>query len=311
MELLKALFDSPLRGRLNLRAVKELANIHYWGVSVVPVLLGSAIAFAYGGHFDFLVFLLLMPAAIAMHCVVNAYNHLFDFLRGTDGEENKNNPRYPILYYGVRPIWVLLLGIFYLGLALLLSLYVLFEVGPVLLVFGVVGAFVAVFYSGGPFPLSHYPLGELASGFTMGGLITFAVYYGMIGSLDWIVLLFALPMIFTIGLVCFVNNICDIEKDRINRKTIPILLGRERTSVAFRVVYALTWLGAFAISLVYFTAGCWVVPLAAFLCRKKLSRIWSLTYTPETRNEVMPLFGSLIPWLNVSYLLGIVFSALV
>ena len=159
--------------------------------------------------------------------------------------------------------------------------------------------------------MSHYPLGELASGFTMGGLITFAVYYGMIGSLDWIVLFFALPMIFTIGLVCFVNNICDIEKDSVNRKTIPILLGRERTSSAFRVVYALTWCGAFLITLIFFTKGCWVVPLAAVLCRKKLTRLWGLNYTPENRNEVMPLFGSLIPWLNVSYLLGIIFSALV
>ena len=61
MELMKALFCSPLKGKLNLRAVKELANIHYWGVSVVPVLLGAALAFAYGGHFDPLVFVLLMP----------------------------------------------------------------------------------------------------------------------------------------------------------------------------------------------------------------------------------------------------------
>lgn len=309
VELMKAMFCSPLKGKLNLRAVKELANIHYWGVSVVPVLLGAALAFAYGGHFDPLVFVLLMPAAILMHCVVNAYNHLFDFLRGTDGEENKNNTRYPILYYGINPIYVLFLGIVYLGLALLLSLYVVFTAGWELLVIGAVGAFVAVFYSGGPLPLSHFPLGELASGFTMGGLITFAVYFGMVGSLDWIVLFFALPMIFTIGLVCFVNNICDIEKDRVNRKTLPILLGREGTSRAFRVVYGLTWLGAFGISLVFFPEGCWVVPLAMFLCRKKLARLWRLTYTPETRHEVMPLFGSLIPWLNVSYLLGIVFSA--
>ena len=117
-------------------------------------------------------------------------------------------------------------------------------------------------------------------------------------------------MIFTIGLVCFVNNICDIEKDRINRKTIPILLGREGTSCAFRIVYLLTWLGAIAISAVFFTEGCWVVPVAMFLCRKKLIRLWQLTYTPETRMEVMPLFGSLIPWLNVSYLIGIAFSGL-
>ena len=60
MELINALFHSELNGKLNLAAVKELANIHYWGVSVIPVLLGSALAFTVGGHFDFLVFLLLL-----------------------------------------------------------------------------------------------------------------------------------------------------------------------------------------------------------------------------------------------------------
>lgn len=310
MEIFTALLHSPLRGRLNLHAVKELANIHYWGVSVVPVLLGSALAFAYGGHFDPLVFILLMPAAILMHCVVNAYNHLFDFLRGTDGAENKDNHRYPILYYGINPIYVLLLGVGYLFLALLLSLYVVFDVGAALLVIGVIGAFVAVFYSGGPFPLSHYPLGELASGFTMGGLITFAVYFGMVGELDWIVLLFALPMILTIGLVCFVNNICDIEKDRINRKTLPILIGRPLASRCFRIAYALTWCAGILLSVVFFTEGCWVVLIALFAVRKKLHRLWMLSYEPGTRHEVMPLFGSLIPWLNVSYAVAVLISGL-
>lgn len=310
MDLYQELFHSSRRGMLHRKSIKELANIHYWGVSVVPVLLGSALAFAYGGHFDFLVFLLLMPAAISMHCVVNAYNHLFDYLRGTDGEENKNNPRYPIMYYDINPLYVLLLGFVYLGLALALSLYVVFRVGPILLVIGIIGAFVAVFYSGGPLPLSHFPLGELASGFTMGGLITFAVYFGMIGHLDWIVLLFALPMILTIGLVCFVNNICDMEKDSINRKTIPILIGRPLSSRLFRVVYALTWVCAMVLSVVFFTEGCWILVIAFVICRKKLRTLWSLSYEPNTRHLVMPLFGSLIPWLNVSYALAITFSGL-
>lgn len=308
MELLHSLFFSSLKGRLKPQAVKELANIHYWGTSVIPVLLGSALAFTYGGHFDWLVFLLLLPAAVSMHCVVNAYNHLFDFLRGTDGKENKDNPRYPIMYYGVNPLYVLILGLFYLGLALLLSLYVVWLAGWELLVIGAIGAFVAVFYSGGPFPLSHYPLGELASGFTMGGLIVLAVYFGMIGSLDWMILLLALPMILTIGLVCFVNNICDIEKDRINRKTLPILIGRAAASRCFRVMYAFTWCCAFVLSVVFFTAGCWVIPLSFFLCRKKLHRLYTLSYEPKTRNEVMPLFGSLMPWLNVAYAIVILIS---
>ena len=310
MELIHALFHSELRGKLNPAAVKELANVHYWGVSVIPVLLGSVLAFTVGGHFDLLVFALLLPAAVLMHCVVNAYNHLFDYLRGTDGEENRENPRYPILYYGIHPLYVLFLGIAYLFLALLLSLYVIYLSGWPLLVIGVIGAVVAVTYSGGPLPLSHFPLGEIASGFTMGGLIPFAVYYGMTARLDFQILLFSLPMIFTIGLVCYVNNICDIEKDRVNRRTLPILIGRERASKGFRGAYALTWCGAFVLLLLFFPKGCWVLPIGFLLCFGKLRRLAKLEYTPETRHEVMPLFGSLIPFLNIGYALGILLHGL-
>lgn len=310
MELIHALFCSQLRGKLGFAAVKELANVHYWGVSIIPVILGSALAFTVGGHFDLLVFALLLPAAVLMHCVVNAYNHLFDYLRGTDGAENRDNPRYPILYYGVNPLYVLFLGILYLFLALLLSVYVIFHSGFALLVIGVIGAVVAVTYSGGPFPLSHYPLGELASGFTMGGLIPFAAYYGMTASLDFQVLLFALPMILTIGLVCYVNNICDMEKDRVNRRTLPILIGRERASKSFRLVYAMTWCIALILAALFFPKGCWVVAIGFLLCFKKLRRLWTLRYTPETRSEVMPLFGSLIPYLNLSYALCILVHGL-
>lgn len=308
--MLNSLFHSDIRGSLTFGAIKELANIHYWSVSIIPVLLGSALAFTYGGHFDLLVFCLLLPAAVLMHCVVNAYNHLFDFLSGTDGMENKNNHRYPIMYYGVNPLYVLILGLVYLGIALLLSLYVVLQTGPVLLLIGAIGAFVAVFYSGGPFPLSHYPLGELASGFAMGGLIPFAVYYGMTASLDLLVFVYVLPMIFTIGILCYINNICDIEKDSKNRKTIPILIGRKRASVLFRVSYAFTWLIAFVLALICFTKGSWIMALALIFAYKKLKILFGTEYTPQTRAEVMPLYGSLIPVLNIGYILTILFNGL-
>ena len=46
------------------------------------------------------------------------------------------------------------------------------------------------------------------------------------------------------------------------------------------------------------------------LCFGKLRRLAKLEYTPETRHEVMPLFGSLIPFLNIGYALGILLHGL-
>lgn len=310
MELIHALFHSSQRGPLTLQGIKELANIHYWAVSIIPVLLGSALAYTAGNKFDLLVFVLLLPAAISMHCVVNAYNHLFDYLRGTDRGEEKNSSRYPILYYGINPLYVLILGVVYLLLAFVLSFYVVLQAGWPLLMIGAVGAFIAVFYSGGPFPLAHYPLGEFASGTAMGGLIPFAVYYGMTGSLDWIVLVYTLPMILTIGILCFINNICDIEKDSINRRTLPILIGRPLSSTLFRVGYGLTWICALLISVLSFTKGCWILILSLVLAWKKLRELFRMDYTPSTRNIVIPLYASTIPILNVGYTITILLQGL-
>lgn len=310
MELMRALFHSSQRGPLTLQGIKELANIHYWAVSIIPVLLGAALAYTVGGHFDFLVFFLLLPAAVSLHCVVNAYNHLFDYLRGTDGGEDKNSPRYPILYYGINPLYVLLLGFVYLFFAFILSFYVVCQTGWPLLLLGMIGAFIAVFYSGGPFPLAHYPLGELASGTAMGGLIPFAVYYGMTGSLDWIVLVYTLPMILTIGILCFINNICDMEKDSVNRRTLPMLIGRPLSSNLFRVGYGLTWICTILISIVSFTKGCWVLIFSLIFARKKMQMLYRMPYTPSTRNTVIPLYASTIPFLNVGYAIAVLLQGM-
>lgn len=109
---------------------------------------------------------------------------------------------------------------------------------------GILGGIAVLLYSGGPVPLSYLPVGELVSGVIMGGFIPLGILAAASGGLHFQVLLPSLPLILGIALIMMSNNGCDIEKDRAaGRKTLPALLGRERTRTVYRAAVVL-WLAA-------------------------------------------------------------------
>jgi 1,4-dihydroxy-2-naphthoate octaprenyltransferase len=80
-----------------------------------------------------------------------------------------------IVYSNINPRHVFSLGISYLITAFLLGLKIISVSGFLPLYIGLIGVAVIVLYSAGPFPISYMPISDLVAGFTMGGLIPFAV----------------------------------------------------------------------------------------------------------------------------------------
>ncbi|MDO4542288.1 MAG: UbiA family prenyltransferase, partial [Bacillota bacterium] len=133
---------------LTFQAWLELATPNTWGASIMPVLLGTSLAYALDKAFDPVFFLLLLLCSVLMHCAVNACNHLFDYLKGTDSKENCLDPHdAPMVYHDLDPRTVFLLALLYLALAFLLSIYLIANVGYVILVVGIIGALVVVLYA--------------------------------------------------------------------------------------------------------------------------------------------------------------------
>ena len=292
---------------MTFRAWLELVTPNTWGASILPVLLGSVLAYGLKGDFSLLRLILLLFCAVFMHCAVNALNHLFDFLKDTDNLENCLDPHdAPMVYHNLHPRTVAALAVFYLFMALALSLYLLLQVGWPLLFMGVFGAAVVVCYAGGPLPITHTPFGELAAGFTMGGVITFAAYYSMTASLDWVVLLYALPPIITIGCILLLNNVCDIEKDiEAGRRTMPILIGRKKATLLLKGGYVVAAVIIEAILIISFPKGCWVFPIVALLSLKKFKAVMTMEFRAETRMAGMKVVLPLTPLLNFGYVLSV------
>lgn len=288
---------------LTFRAWLELATPNTWGASVIPVLLGAALAAALDHQFNPLYFVLLLIAAVSMHCAVNAFNHGFDSLNGTDNLENCLDPTdAPVVYHQLNPIKVILLGFFYLFFALVVAVYLLWQCGVVLLLIGGFGAAVTILYAGGPLPITHTPFGEFFAGFTMGGLITFAVYYAMTLHFNLWVFVYALPMIVVIGMVLLLNNVCDIEKDiPTGRHTLPILLGRPFATFLLRAGYSGAILLIGVIGLVHFAAGMWLFPLLLIAAFPKMKALYQMEFKAETRIKGMKTVLPLTPLIGLFY----------
>ena len=220
----------------------NLAAPATWAASVMPSVLAIALSYKQQGtvHLDLAV--CLFAIAILMQSSVNALNDYADFVKGTDTTENSPDPTDAVIVYGMKPSTALGLGIGFLCAAFFIGIYVIFRCGIIPLVIGVIGALVIVAYSSGKTPISYLPLGEIVSGFVMGGLITLAGVCMQTGDLDLHVLIHAIPVMIGIGMIMLSNNGCDIERDiDAGRRTLACLIGRKKTDMLYRIMLVV-WL---------------------------------------------------------------------
>ena len=219
----------------------RLAAPQTWAASVIPCLLGAAMARAAGAVFHAALFVSLAGVCVLMQAAVNTFNDYSDFVRGTDTLANSPDAQEAVMLYDrPAPKKVLMLGAAFLLLAALCGIPAILRAGWKPLAVGAVGALAVLLYSFGRTPLSHLPLGELVSGFVMGGLIPYAVYGVLALDFSALILVRALPCILGVALIMFSNNGCDLEKDRdAGRRTFALLLGRARCEKLYRLALGL------------------------------------------------------------------------
>ena len=203
-----------------------------------------------------------------MQSAVNVLNDYFDFKKGTDSAENSSDDAFDavLVYNNLNPQISLLFGDWISNCSCRGRVfYLVYLTGWILLVIGLIGALIVFLYSGGKTPISYMPIGELVSGFVMGGLIPLACCYTLSGVFEPLVLLVALPFIFGIGMILFTNNTCDIEKDiNAQRKTISVVLGRDMAPNYYHVAI-LVWIVLIAVLVgLFYPAGMPIVMITGF-----------------------------------------------
>ena len=282
----------------------DLAAPHTWPAAIMPTLVAMCAA-AVRGPISVTMSLVLLVIVVLMQSAVNTFNDYYDFVKGTDSDEDYVDPSDAVLVYNnVNPASALRLAIGFLAVAFALGIYAIVKAGFIPLVIALVGALFVVLYSAGKSPISYLPLGEFVSGVVMGGLIPLAVFQVLTDNLDFTVLVWAVPTVIGVGLIMFTNNTCDIERDvPAGRKTLPVLLGRKR-AVAFYRAALVCWVVAIVcIVALWFAPGLIVVPFMLLAAYPLVKALFANPFTPERRLQAMPQI------LSVNIALGAFYSA--
>lgn len=257
----------------------QIAAPHTWPAAILPALIAMACATANGYAVSAVMALVLLAICILMQAAVNTFNDYYDYVKGSDSAEDNVDPTDAVLVYNnVNPRSALMLAVGFLVVAFALGAYVIWQAGWIPLVIGIVGAIVVVLYSAGKTPISYLPIGELMSGFVMGGLIPLACYQALTKCFDPLMLVWALPTIIGVGLIMLTNNTCDVEKDiESGRKTLPVLLGRSRARALYHALVWI-WIALIIVNVLIWFSGGW--PVLVFMLAASIPLLKALLSNP-------------------------------
>lgn len=218
--------------------------------AVAPVLVGTGVAIAEDGFW--------LPAALAAMLVAlllqigaNLANDVFDFHRGADTAARLGPPR--VTQRGlIPPQRVLLATWLVLAAAVIPGLYLVVRGGWVMLLLGSLAILAALAYTGGPFPLGYYGLGDPAVFWFFGIVAVAGTAFVQTGNLTRLALAASVPMGGVATAILVVNNLRDLPTDRLaGKRTLAVRLGRRATIAE----YALLLVVAYATPLVLWLSG--------------------------------------------------------
>lgn len=219
----------------------QMIRPHTLTATFVPVVLGTTLAVE-TANFHFGLFLAMLFSSLFIQAATNMFNEYYDFKRGLDTRDSVGISG-TIVRDGIQPKTVMNLALAYYGISLLLGVYICMITSIYLAIIGIICMSIGFLYTGGPFPISYTPLGELFSGFFMGIVILLISFYIQAGTLTEKSFIFSIPIFFLISSINLSNNIRDHVGDKKNgRRTVPVLLGKKKATVLLALMFIFSYL---------------------------------------------------------------------
>jgi len=221
----------------------KLLRPHTLTASFIPVAIGTAMALSVH-TINILLFLSMLCASTLIQAATNIFNEYYDFIEGLDHVHSVGIAG-TILRDKVSPQTILVIAYAFSGLAILLGLYICMNTSWWIFFIGLICIMVGYLYSGGPYPISATPFGELVASAFMGLFIILISFFIQTGTVTIEILLISIPTSILIGTILMANNIRDLADDKAHgRKTLAILLGHQRAVACLTgmLVCAYLWL---------------------------------------------------------------------
>lgn len=227
-------------------------RVPFFTADLVPVLLGTTLAWARTGTFNLWYFLLTLLGAVCLNAGTNMVNDYFDHVWGSD-EVNTEfaNPftgGSRLIQMGlVKPKEMLWQGIGFFVAGSLIGLFLAYTRSWAILWMGLFGVFCGYFYTAPPFRLAGTGLGELVVGLCFGPLMVVGAYVVQTQTLAWEPVVASLPVMLLITLVLWINEFQDAPADAAVGKThLVVRLGRRRAATVYGALLAGAYLSLIA-----------------------------------------------------------------
>jgi 1,4-dihydroxy-2-naphthoate octaprenyltransferase len=224
-----------------LRAYLVELRAPFLTVSVLPVVLGTAVARSETGSWDPLLFLVTLAGAVFLHLGSNTMNDWFDHRSGNDDV----NLEFASPFTGgsrmiqaglVTPRGVLILSIVLFALASLVGIYLTTVRGPSIILLGITGLALGILYTAPRAMLAGRGLGEIAI-FLAFGLIAVGAFFVQTGGISAEILVAPLPLAILTTAIIVINEFQDAAADGATGKnTLIVRLGRKRGAALYAAV---------------------------------------------------------------------------
>ena len=293
--------------------IKEL-RAEFLPGSVMPVLLGVAMAYARTGNFEALPFALTLAGVVFIHLGTNVANDYFDHLSGNDAL----NTQFVRPFTGgsrliqdrlLSPRAVLTLSISLLAAAVAIGVALAFMRGPYILLLGAIGIASGFFYVAPPLNLASRGFGECFIGLNFGVLIVAGSYFVQTRSVSVESIVASLPLAILIVAVVFINEFQDMDADaRAGKRTLVVRMGLSKATFAYGFIVLSAFLPVIvgvaaglmprttllALGALPFALKAIVVAREHYASPKELTPANALTIVSHTLTGVLLIVGYLI-----------------
>ena len=192
---------------------------------ISPVIVGTAFA---GYNANALNFFLALIVGLGLQIGVNYANDYSDGIRGTDSE--RIGPMRLVGSGAAAADAVKRAALISIGVAAFAGTLLAARTSLLLIAVGAISIFAAWTYTGGPKPYGYFALGEVSVFIFFGLVATLGTYFVHTESISLEVSLAAIAMGFLSCSILVLNNLRDIDKDKVaGKKTLAVKSGDSAT----------------------------------------------------------------------------------
>ncbi len=259
--------------------------------SVVPVLVGTALAYDGPMALHWIAFLGALFGAVFIQIGTNLVNDALDFQRGADTAERLGPLR--VTQAGLLSSQAVLRGAtISFFLAALCGIPLIMRGGWPIVVIGVTSIAAAYAYTGGPYPLAYQGLGELFVLIFFGFMAVGGSYYVQRLEFDPTALIAGFAVGCLAIVLLAVNNLRDVHNDRLsNKKTLVVRLGDSFGRAEIGACAAMPFIAVALIAYIR-QQGTLLIPLLALPVVPRLVRCVQRAHGAEF-NRCLVLAGAL------------------